>query len=165
MSFGTKFISATVNALGNWGWLDLDRTGGSTLETNIENGASGSFTIGQYVGTKPGKTKGPINKSISNRLAGCPSIADPCGTGFNPTDIPAGDPCLVIVPVVDFTSAHGSSTDVQIEAFAQIYLDPTQTIKDVTINGCFVRAVVGNTIAGSPVPKAVGPLSPPTLSQ
>lgn len=158
-----KFISATVNANGNWGWLDLDGSGGKTLKDNIINGSSGTFTVGEEISTKAGKTNGPVSQGMSTRMASCPSIADPC-TGGNPTDIPAGDPCLVTVPVVDLTNINGSG-DTKIEAFAEVYLDPTTTTGS-SINGCFVNAVVGNTVAGgSTPPKAIGPLAPPVLTQ
>jgi hypothetical protein len=158
VSFGTKFISATVNAAGNWGWLNPDGKGGANLKNNIENGVSGTFSVGEEVDTKSGATTGPVNQGMSERMGTCPSIADPCNGG-NPSDIPGGDPCLVIVPVVDFTNVNGSK-DTPIEAFAEVYLDPSTT-SGTSINGCYVSSVVGNTTAGSSY--SDGPTAPPVL--
>jgi len=163
VSFGTKFISSVINLAGNWGWLDLSGTGGATLKTDIANGASGTYSVGQTIWTDTGAKTGPINQGLSSRFAGCPSIADPC-SGGNPTDIPAGDPCLVIVPVVDFAQATKSgTTSLTIETFAEVYLDPNTT-DGTHINGCYVSSVVGNTVS-SAGGTSDGPQAAPTLIQ
>jgi hypothetical protein len=172
VSFGNKFVSSVINVTGagglpgNWQWMDLDKTGGATLDANLTSGSSSSFTVGQTIYTDPGVKTGPVRDALTTRFSGCPTIADPC-SGGNPNNIPAGDPCLVIVPVVDFSAAKkAGNTSVTIEAFAEVYLDPTTT--DAThINGCFVSAVVGNTITGSAgsTPRALGPTAPPRLTE
>jgi hypothetical protein len=165
VSFGTKFISSTINLAGNWGWLDLDGSGGSTLKTNIADGASGSYSVGQTIYTDPGKKNGPITQGLNSRFAGCPTIADPCN-GSNPngtSGIPGGDPCLVVVPVVDFGAAtKNGNTSLTIEAFAEVYLDPNTTT-GTSINGCYVSSVVGDTQTGSTY--SDGPTTPPVLVQ
>jgi hypothetical protein len=50
-----------------------------------------------------------------------------------------------------------------IEGFAEIYLEPATTT-GTNINGCFVQAVVPNTIASSSAP-ALGALQVPVLIQ
>ncbi len=164
VSFGTKFISSTINLAGNWGWLALGATGGKVLGDNIASGASGTYTVGQNVGTKPGGTNGQIKAGLKSRFSGCPSITpDPCSSTGNPADIPAGDPCLVIVPVVDFAAAaKNGSTSMPIEDFATVYLDPSTT-DSTHINGCYVSAVVGNTVGSSTPPTALGPIAAPVL--
>jgi len=172
VSFGNKFVSSVINVTGagglpgNWQWMDLDKTGGATLDANLTSGSSSSFTVGQTIYTDPGVKTGPVRDALSSRFSGCPTIADPC-SGGNPNNIPAGDPCLVIVPAVDFSATKkGGTTSVTIEAFAEVYLDPATT--DAThINGCFVSAVVGNTITGSAgsTPRALGPTAPPRLTE
>lgn len=148
VSFGTKFISSVINLAGNWGWLDLSGTGGATLKSDLASGATGSYAVGQTIWTDTGAKSGPINQGLSSRFAGCPAITDPC-SGGNPTDIPAGDPCLVVVPVVDFGQAtKNGTTSLTIESFAEVYLDPTTTDAN-HINGCYVSSVVGNTYSSS----------------
>ena len=69
-------------------------------------------------------------------------ITNPC---TNPVgNIPANDPCLVTVPAIDFTGVNGNK-DRPIEAFAQIYIDPT-TSDSGTINGCFVQQITPNEL-------------------
>jgi len=161
VSFGNKFISSTINLPGNWDWLALDGGGGSTLRTDIANGASKSFSVGDIVNTKPGGTNGPVKQGIDDRFAGCPSIPDPCANGGNPNNIPAGDPCLVIVPVVDFAqAAKAGKTSMPILAFAEVYLDPNTTDRS-HINGCYVSSVVGDTLTGGT--PSFGPTTPPVL--
>ena len=178
VSFGQKFISSTIDLPGNWGWLDLDGSGGSGLQNDLANGASTPYSAinsdGSCSGpgsctvyTNPGGKVGPIKKGLDARFAGCPSISDPC-TGGNPTGIPAGDPCLVVVPVVDFAAAaKAGKTNLTIETFAEVYLDPTTTT-GTHIAGCYVSAVVGNTLAGTTTTTTttdfVGATAPPTLT-
>jgi Flp pilus assembly protein TadG len=166
VSFGAKFVGGL--APGNWQWLDP--TGGSgggdsALSSAIQNGASASFTIGDPIQSEPGNkgNSGPVSTALADRLNSCPSIADPCTSGGgNPSDIPAGDPCLVIVPAVDYHGCTGSCS-LTIEGFAEIYLEPATTT-GTNINGCFVSAVAANTIASSTAP-ALGALQVPVLIQ
>ena len=162
VSFGTKFISATVNAPGNWDWVDLSGNGSSVIGTEIASGVSGTYVVGQTIGPSPGNraNSGPVKKAFDARMKSCPTIADPCNGG-NPSDIPAGDPCLVIVPAVDFTGCTGSSCTppLTIEAFAEVYLEPDSTSQN--IDGCFVKSVVGGTTTGSN--GSFGPQAAPTL--
>jgi hypothetical protein len=163
LSFGTKFNSTVINANGNWGWLALDGPGGNVLRTSIENGATGNFAVGDLVNTKPGGNNGPIDQSINNRLgknnSKCTASPDPC-SGGNPNEaIPVGDPCLVIVPVVDFTNLNGTS-QTAIEGFAEIYLQGP--VDHGNINGCFISTVAADTRTGSGAPN-LGPTAPPVL--
>jgi hypothetical protein len=94
VSFGNKFLSSVINdpLAGNWGWLDLDGSGGSGLKNDLAYGATKTYTVGQSVNTDPGAKVGPIKQGLDIRFAGCANITDPCNGG-NPTSIPAGDPC------------------------------------------------------------------------
>jgi Putative Flp pilus-assembly TadE/G-like len=167
LSFGTKFISATVNAAGNWDWLGPDGGGASAIGSDIANGTTGSFSIGGTIQTAPGNkaNAGPIKNAFKSRMASCPALpSDPCSDGGNPSDIPAGDPCLVIMPAVDFTSVTGSKP-VTIEQFAEVYLESDSTSSN--IDGCFISSVAGGTLAtGSTttVTTSFGVTAPPTLS-
>jgi Flp pilus assembly protein TadG len=169
LTFGTKFISATVNAPGNWDWLGPDGRGASAVGGDITNGASGTYKIGDPISTAPGNKghAGPIKNAYATRMASCPALAtDPCSNGGNPNDIPAGDPCLVIMPAVDFTGAKGGSSPVTIEQFAEVYLEPDST--STTMDGCFISTVMGGTLAtggtGTGTITSFGPSAPPTLT-
>lgn len=96
------------------------------------------------------------------------SSTDPCsptnsaGLG-SVSAIPANDPCLVVVPAVDYHGCTGNCT-MAIEGFAEIYLEQSTT--STQINGCFVKALAPNAVVGGNNPgPALGPLSEPTLIQ
>lgn len=163
LTFGVKFVN--VGASGNWGWLNLVGKGGSNLQSNIENGTSGNFAVGDLVDTKTGKTVGPIDKGLNNRLGNneskCTASPNPC-SGGNPSEaIPVGDPCLVVVPVVDFTNLNGNK-ETPILGFAEVYLQGN--VDHGTISGCFIKSLVGDTVTGSGAPN-LGALTPPVLTQ
>ncbi len=163
VSFGSKFVGGL--APGNWQWLGLGGEGASTLGSNIEYGATSSYTIGQTINSSPGNkgNSGPVKSGLAARLSSCESISDPCTSGGgNSNNIPPGDPCLVVVPAVDYSGCTGNCT-LTIEGFAEIYLEPATTTS-TNINGCFVSAVVPNTIASSSAP-ALGALQVPVLIQ
>lgn len=162
--FGTKFVTSVINcspgvgscpATGNWQWLDVSGgTGGGipVLTDAISNGASATFSINPpnnkiFPETGNAGKNTQVKKALADRLAKCPTISDACN-GLNPKDIPIGDPCMVIVPAVDFASIHGKSTDMPIEGFALILLDPATTTS-TNINGCFISAITQETLAVS----------------
>jgi hypothetical protein len=172
VSFGQKFINSTIDLAGNWGWLDLDGSGGAGLKNDLANGASTTYTVGQNVWTDTGAKTGPIKQGLDARFAGCPAIADPCNGG-NPNSIPAGDPCLVVVPVVDFAAAaKAGKTNMPIETFAEVYLEPTgpNATTSTHIGGCYVSAVAGGTLSTTTTTSTgttttfVGSTAPPTLT-
>jgi len=166
VSFGQKFVGGL--APGNWQWLDP--TGGSAggdsaLSAAIQSGISTSFSIGDSIVSEPGNkgNSGNVQTALTNRLNSCNSISDPCTSGGgNPNDIPPDDPCLVVVPAVDYHGCTGSCA-LTIEGFAMIYLEPATTT-GTNINGCFVKAIIPNSIAGSGAP-GLGALQVPTLTQ
>lgn len=113
-------ISFTGNSwsAGNWGYLDIDGNGGSVLGTNIQNGVSGTFKVGDSILTKPGKTTGPVDKAIQYRIDE-DSISQICSSYTTATEA-----CqrVVTVPIVDGYS-NGRST-VTVDGFAEFYLEP-----------------------------------------
>jgi len=163
VSFGQKFVGGL--APGNWQFLAIGGTGDSTLGSNINTGTSGAYAIGSVLQSEPGNKGNSANvqSGLASRLARCHSIADPCSTsGGNPSDIPAGDACLVVVPAVDYHGCTGSC-NVTAEGFALIYLEPATTT-GTSINGCFVKAVAANTVTAQGAPQ-LGAEMPPTLIQ
>jgi hypothetical protein len=166
VSFGQKFVGGL--APGNWQWLDVSGGHGGgdpLLASAIQNGASTSFSVGGTIYSEPGNKgkSGPVKGAFSTRMASCNTISDPCTSGGgNPTNIPPGDPCVVVVPAVDYHGCTGSC-GLTIEGFALIYIEPT-TSSSTDIEGCFVKAVTANSIATSSAP-ALGALQVPTLTQ
>jgi Putative Flp pilus-assembly TadE/G-like len=163
VSFGSKFVGGL--APGNWQWLSIGGTGSSVLGANINNGASGTFKIGDSINSAPGNkgNSSPVDSGLASRFSRCSSIADPCtGGGGNPHNIPAGDPCLVVVPAVDYHGCTGNC-GMTIEGFALIYLERATTTS-THIDGCFVKAVAANTIASSGAPE-LGALQVPALTR
>ena len=164
VTFGTKFVDSVINASGNWEWLALTKNGASSLGGNIANGAPGSYTIGDTISTAPGNkgNSGPVRKAVTDRLNSCPALAtDPCGDGGNPNDIPAGDPCLVVVPAVDYKGCTGSCSMV-IEGFALVYLESTTT--NSSLSGCFVNGIAPTSVSSSGATQ-LGATTPPTITQ
>ncbi|MGH7925140.1 MAG: pilus assembly protein TadG-related protein [Candidatus Binatus sp.] len=154
IAFGLKFVGGLAN--GNWQWLSLGGTGSSVLGQNVQNGATGSYSIGDTIHSEPGNkgNSNPVRSGLAARFAQCQSISEPCTTAAaNPTDIPADDPCLVVVPAVNFGGCGGNCT-MAIEGFALIYLDSTSSATQ--INGCFVSTVKENTIASATAPALGG---------
>jgi hypothetical protein len=166
VSFGQKFVGGL--APGNWQFLDVSGGHGGgdpLLASAIDDGATTTFKIGDTIDSEPGNKgkSGPVKSAFSDRMSRCNSISDPCTSGGgNPNNIPPGDPCLVVVPAVDYHGCSGSC-GLTIEGFALIYLEPgTSTSTD--IEGCFVKAIAADSIASSSAP-GLGALQVPTLTQ
>lgn len=187
VDFGVKFVTSIINctpgvgscpADGNWDWLGLGGTGSSTVGGDITNGASGTYSVANadgscsvpnstcVVSTAPGNkaNSGPVKKAFDTLTKSCPTVSpDPCSDGGNPTNIPAGDPCLVIVPAVDFANVNGDKS-MEIEGFAEVFLEKDSTSQN--IDGCLVNATVGSTVTSSSAnPPAFGANAAPTLIQ
>jgi hypothetical protein len=165
VTFGQKFVGGL--APGNWQWLDpTGGTGGgdAALASAIQGGDPAPFKIGDPIYSEPGNkgNSGPVKQAFNDRLSHCPNIADPCTAGGgNPSNIPAGDPCEVVVPAVDFHGCTGNCP-LTVEGFAEIYIEPNSTSKQ--INGCFVMQVGSDAIATSGAPE-LGALGIPILIQ
>jgi hypothetical protein len=168
VSFGSKFVGGL--APGNWQWLNP--TGGSgggdsALSAAVQNGVSTRFSISppnNVIQSEPGNkgNSGPVKSALGARLASCASISDPCAGGGNPSDIPPGDPCLVVVPAVDYHGCTGNCP-LTIEGFAMIYLEAATTTS-THIEGCFVKAITSDSIAVASAP-GLGALQVPALTQ
>ena len=188
LTFGSKFLSASLNsstagcggACGNWDWIGPDGKGASAIGNDITNGATtayavspngscgtnavgASYCINSATGNKA--NSGPIKNAMKARLASCPTISDPCANGGNPNDIPAGDPCLVIMPAVDYSGVVGSKP-MPIEQFAEVYIEPDSTVSN--LDGCFISTVAGDTLSVTTTTTTTrvttGVTSPPTLT-
>ena len=162
VSFGAKFVGGL--SAGNWQWLDTSGNGASGVGAAISGGVSGTWKVGGNITTKPGNVAnaGPVKTAFNDRIAKCSTYAtDPC-SGTNPTSVlTPGDPCVVIVPIVNFATCGNGSCTMAIEGFAQVYIEPG-TSTPSNIQGCFVSTVAPDTI-GSPSAQAFGPLQQPAL--
>jgi len=173
VTFGAKFVLTTANsneessggAPGNWDWVDVGQgNGAKQLGQVLQDGASGSFSVGQTIGGTPGVGKfnaGPAKAGLAARLAACasPPNGDPCSNGGNTTGLSCNDPCLITVPAVNFTGCNGSCS-LPIEGFALMYLEQTSTTS--AIQACYISK---NTCTGEGSASApnLGPLAPPVL--
>jgi hypothetical protein len=168
VSFGAKFVGGL--APGNWQWLNpTGGTGGgdSALSYAVQNGAPALFSLtppNNAIDSEPGNKGNStlVQTALRARLGSCPSIADPCSGAGNPNDIPPGDPCLVVVPAVDYHGCTGNCPLI-IEGFAMIYLEAATTT-GTHIDGCFVKAITADSIASSSAP-GLGALQPSALTQ
>jgi hypothetical protein len=169
VTFGKKFVGGL--APGNWQWLDP--TGGSgggdsALSAAIQNGSSALFSINppnNVINSEPGN-KGnskPVKDALAARLASCTTPSDPCtSAGGDLKNITPGDPCLVVVPAVDYHGCTGNC-GLTIEGFAMIYLEAATTTS-THIDGCFVKAITADSIASSSAP-GLGAQQPSALTQ
>ncbi len=164
VSFGAKFVGGL--SAGNWQWLDTNGNGASGIGSAISGGVAGTYTLNGPITTKPGNnaSAGPVKTAFNDRMSKCSSYStDPC-SGTNPASIlTAGDPCIVVVPIVNFGTCGNGSCTMLIEGFAQIYIEPA-TSTPSSIQGCFVTTVSPDTIGSSSAP-AFGPLQAPIMIQ
>ncbi len=150
VSYDTQYSSGQVVQLmenqvgpGNWDPLALGGTGSSILQQNIMNGYQGKISVGDYVQTEPGVAAGPIRTAF-NYLLNQGQMSDPAGTFTNHTP---NDPRVLVVPMVDFSTAQGSSS-VLVKGFAVLWLvsvDSKNNIQTYFIN----QVVPGGTPQGS----------------
>ena len=124
VSYDTQYSSGQVVQLmenqvgpGNWDPLALGGTGSSVLQQNIINGYQGQVSIGDYITTEPGVAAGPIRTAF-NALISEGQSTDPGGTFSSHT---FNDPRVLVVPMVDFSTAQGSS-QVLVKGFAVLWL-------------------------------------------
>jgi hypothetical protein len=182
VTFGQKFVG-TVGASGNWQWVDVGQgSSASRLGSLLQSGSTESFSVGQVINSSTG-TKGnsnPATAGLANRLASCSaanntnfagSAFDPCANGASVGGadgiggsasgaVPINDPCLVTVPVVDFTGCNGNCS-LTIEGFAQVYLEQDST--STSMDACYVQGSTTTNLAGSPTAPDLGPTTPPLL--
>lgn len=122
---------------GNYGALALGGTGASVFKSNLEDGYSGTLTVGQSVDTEPGNMKGPTDTGASNRIN-----IDPTAT-FN--TVQKGSPRIVVMPVMDTMDVNGRKP-VTIVGFAVFFIE---SCSDGVITGDFMQMVVKNSTPGS----------------
>jgi hypothetical protein len=178
VTFGSKFVLGSLNqnvpgsggAPGNWDWVDVGQgSGANRLGGVLQNGASGSFTIGQTIGTAPGVGKfnaNPVQAGLNSRLKACAPVTsgaggtDPCSNGGDTSALACSDPCLITVPAVNFTGCNGSCS-LTIEGFALMYLEQSSTTS--AIQACYISKNTCTGNEGSAGAPNLGSLAPPVL--
>ena len=171
-----KFAGDTF-APGNWAYLAPDGGGASTVGADIANG---STTVVNYLGTVSTQT-GNISNSQKlsqgfdirvanhNSMTGTNSSGQSCSSvtfdqACSGTPICVGDPLAIIVPLVDFNGANGS-TNLTVYGFAELYLNPAFDPKsDTSMQACFITTLDRNAVAGSGAPNN-GVIAPASLIQ
>lgn len=164
LTFGAKFVGGL--APGNWQWLDPNSgPGGGThsLDQAIQGNLPTIFSVGGDVTSEPGNAAGSnpnVATDFTNRFntQKCGST-DPCTQPPPPID--PSNPCLVVMPIVNYAGCTGSCT-MAIQGFAQVYIEPGSTT--ASVNGCFISQYDPNA-SGSSTAQNFGPLSPPVLTQ
>ena len=127
---------------GNWGRLALGGSGATQFLNNLINGYQGSINVGDKVNAETGQVNGPTDEGINTARVDAGLAVN--GTVTNPTlaTVPAYDPRLVAVPLIDFTGATGSSTPVTVMGFAMMWLDSyTSQGKNKALNAYFLGTV------------------------
>jgi hypothetical protein len=106
---------------GNWGRLALGASGADQFLNNLINGYQGSINVGDNISAETGQVNGPTSAGVDTRVNTGIAVN---GTVTNPTlaSVPAYDPRLVAVPLVDFTGATGSSVQLPVMGFALMWL-------------------------------------------
>lgn len=115
-------------APGDWDPLALAGTGASTYLNNIENGCSGTVSIGDLIPLEPGNMMGPTQTGINYRISQGESLY-PSGTF---ADHQLNDPRVILVPMVDFSGVSGRSTDVPVKGFAQLWVSGVDASGDIS---------------------------------
>ena len=117
---------------GNQGPLALGGSGASNFASNVQNGYSGTISVGQMLTRETGQMVGPTRSSFNARLtAGVNGF--PGGTFANHS---IDDTRIVTVPMVNFANINGSS-QVPVLGFAELWLvgmDSHETITTYFIN-------------------------------
>jgi hypothetical protein len=124
---------------GNWGRLALGAPGATQFENNLANGYLGSINVGDKVTAETGQVNGPTDEGVN--IAHVDAGLAINGTVTNPTlaTVPAYDPRLVAVPLIDFTGATGTSVQVTVMGFAMMWLDSyTSKGANKTLNAYFL---------------------------
>lgn len=133
---------------GNFGALRFpgDNSGADTWREYLKYGYTGAYQVGDEVQPKTGNMDGPTDQALLddtdarlNRATVYP-YNDDTYSNFD-----AGNPRIIVLPLVDWTGVHGSSDTVPIHSFAAFWVE---SVYKGEITGRFIRYTV--TKSGSP---------------
>ncbi len=129
---------------GNFYALALGGTGSSVYSTNLTNGYQHEIGAGEWLETEPGNMAGPTETAMRQFLAEAGDdygYTDSDGDGL--ADFHPGNPRLMLVPVIDPTTADkGGRTQVQVVGFAAFWIDDYGVSGQGEIRGRFVRYLI-----------------------
>jgi hypothetical protein len=134
---------------GNWGRLALGGSGATQFLNNLTNGYQGSINVGDTVTAETGQVNGPTQQGVSERVDTGMAIN---GAVTTPTlaTVPAYDPRLVAVPLIDFTGATGASVSLPVVGFAMLWIDSyTSKGPNKTLNAYFLGTVPITSVPSS----------------
>jgi len=146
LKYGQTYSLTGNYASGNWGWLDIPAGstagtsagtapkggGASQPSTNITNDCTCNASVNSWVMPETGVAWGPVSSAVK-------SLAD--GSTL-PAVLTGNEPQLVTVPIVDWSTANGGSSPVQIMGFAQVWLvGISKSGSDEVLNVQFVQYV------------------------
>jgi Flp pilus assembly protein TadG len=127
---------------GNWGRLALGAPGATQFENNLINGYLGSINVGDKVSAETGQVNGPTDEGINVARVNTGLAINGTVTSPSLATVPAYDPRLVAVPLIDFTGATGTSVQVTVMGFAMMWLDSyTSKGANKTLNAYFLGTV------------------------
>jgi hypothetical protein len=149
----TLSIKGGQNGSGNFLALALGGSGANTYRGNLQDGYSGSVSVGDMVTTQTGNLTGPTAQGLDPRIT-LGQQTDPSGTASSASDY---DPRRVIVPMVDPTGINGNS-QVPVTGFAVIWVDKL-TGNNSTVSATFVETLPATTVGGS-APEQFGMIDP-----
>jgi len=129
---------------GNYGALNLNKSGSNEYGNNIVNGYKGYIKVGDLLPTEPGNMCGDTVSGISNLLNQCNHSPECTFDNFN-----IECPRLITVIIIDSFDVNGRS-DVTVMGFAKFFLEEVIEekhigVKKATVIGRFVKAIgIGN---------------------
>jgi hypothetical protein len=127
---------------GNWGRLALGGSGATQFLNNLINGYQGSINVGDQITAETGQVNGPTYEGIMTARVDAGLVINGAVTSPTLATVPAYDPRLVAVPLIDFTGAQGTSSPVTVMGFAMMWLDSyTSQGKNKTLNAYFLGTV------------------------
>jgi Flp pilus assembly protein TadG len=132
--------SGQAEAPGNFYALDFGGkdSGADQWSSYLKLGFTQHVKVGDTYDTKTGNMVGPTRQALTgdsdsrfNRQSGNPAYASDTWSHFN-----AGDPRVIVVPLVDWTNQGGGSKPITIKGFAAFWID---SVSGGQVTGRFIR--------------------------
>jgi hypothetical protein len=127
---------------GNWGRLALGGQGATQFFNNLSDGYQGSINVGDQVNAESGQVNGPTDQGVNDARVATGFAINGAVTSPTLATVPAYDPRLVAVPLIDFTGAQGNSAQVTVMGFALMWLQSyTSQGPNKTLDAYFLGTV------------------------
>jgi hypothetical protein len=145
----TLFLGAKNKQKGNAWALDLPGSSGANdWSVWLEYGYTHKISVNDVIQSKSGTMSGPTQTALisdaNSRLnrAKNPPYDQDTWQRFTP-----GNPRVVVLPLVDWTSAKGGTASLEVKGFSAFWIDDYQSSSN-KLSGRFVRAVTLGTWPG-----------------